>query len=95
MRGWIAVAMGGVMALALLAGCGEETPTPKPKTGPTKVDTSKEAPAKAAAGITLCGKCGQVKGSDVCCKADAEICEKCGLVVGSPGCCRINNLATK
>jgi len=38
---------------------------------------------------TLCGGCGQIKGSDVCCKADADKCEKCELATGSPGCCKI------
>ena len=37
----------------------------------------------------LCVKCGQIKGSDLCCKADQAKCEKCGLVKGSPGCCNI------
>lgn len=32
----------------------------------------------------ICGKCGQIKGTDVCCKADVV---KCGLAAGSPGCC--------
>jgi len=35
----------------------------------------------------LCGKCGQIKGSAVCCKADGVKCEKCGMAKGSPGCC--------
>ncbi len=37
----------------------------------------------------LCGACGQVKGSDLCCKADAEKCGSCGLDKGSPGCCKL------
>jgi len=37
----------------------------------------------------LCHKCGQIKGSDKCCKEDAEKCPKCGLHKGSPGCCRL------
>jgi len=37
----------------------------------------------------LCPKCGQIKGSDVCCKADAVKCEKCGMAKGSPGCCAV------
>ena len=35
----------------------------------------------------LCAKCGQIKGSDLCCKPEQEICSKCELVKGSPGCC--------
>ena len=37
----------------------------------------------------LCGKCGQIKSSDVCCKADAPKCGKCGLDKGAPGCCKL------
>ncbi len=48
-------------------------------------DKAKAAVAEQA----LCGKCGQVKGSDSCCKADAEKCGACGLVKGSPGCCKM------
>ena len=35
----------------------------------------------------LCSKCGQIKGSDVCCKTDAPKCDRCGMAKGSPGCC--------
>lgn len=35
----------------------------------------------------LCPKCGQIKGSDVCCKADTPKCDHCGMAKGSPGCC--------
>ena len=55
-----------------------------------------EAGKKAAAlkgppypDVTLCGKCGQVKGSPLCCKPGQTMCKKCGLVAGSPGCCTI------
>ena len=46
-------------------------------------------PATETAPPALCGECGQIKGSDVCCAADAEKCGKCDLVKGSPGCCKI------
>ena len=37
----------------------------------------------------LCAKCGEVKGSDACCKVEGhEKCPKCGLHKGSPGCCK-------
>ncbi len=39
--------------------------------------------------VMLCGKCGQIKGTDVCCKADAQKCSKCGLAKGAPGCCKL------
>jgi len=41
--------------------------------------------------VKLCGKCGEIKGSDKCCKQDVVKCEKCGLNKGSPGCCKIKN----
>ncbi|MHC4789198.1 MAG: hypothetical protein ACYS8K_08380 [Planctomycetota bacterium] len=48
--------------------------------------TGQKALASAPA---LCAKCGQIKGTDVCCQADAAVCAKCGLAKGSPGCCKI------
>lgn len=45
--------------------------------------------AKAADSVALCVKCGQIKGSDVCCKPDQATCAECSLVKGSPGCCNI------
>ena len=39
--------------------------------------------------VTLCSKCGQIKGTDVCCKAGQPKCETCGLAKGSPGCCKL------
>jgi hypothetical protein len=41
---------------------------------------------KDAAQTATCAKCGELKGSDKCCKADAVKCDKCGLDKGSPGC---------
>ena len=37
----------------------------------------------------LCPKCGQIKASDACCKADAPKCDQCAMAKGSPGCCAI------
>ncbi len=34
----------------------------------------------------VCGKCGEVKGSESCCKAGVASCPACGLHAGSPGC---------
>ena len=59
---------------ALLIGCGDK------KGGESKVPSGK---------CVLCFKCGQIKGSDLCCKAGAEKCPKCGLHKGAPGCCRL------
>ena len=49
----------------------------------------KDEPAASADDVKLCAKCGQVKGSDVCCKADAVKCDKCDLAKGAPGCCKL------
>jgi len=38
--------------------------------------------------VMLCSKCGEIKGADACCDADAEKCPKCGLNAGSPACCK-------
>ena len=43
----------------------------------------------AAENIELCVKCGQIKGTDQCCKPGQTACKGCGLVKGSPGCCKI------
>lgn len=50
------------------------------------------APAADAAAETkpvaiYCGKCGEVKGSDTCCK-DGEKCDKCAFHKGSALCCK-------
>ena len=36
----------------------------------------------------LCTSCGEEKGAENCCAADAEECDKCGKNKGSPGCCK-------
>ncbi len=50
---------------------------------------SGEGIAKAAETVELCLKCGQIKGSDLCCKPGQVTCSSCSLVKGSPGCCKI------
>ena len=50
---------------------------------------------KAADSVALCVNCGQIKGSDLCCKPTRDICSKCNLVKGSPGCCNIPKGATE
>jgi hypothetical protein len=45
--------------------------------------------AAEGGGVFLCGECGQIKGSEVCCQPDAVACSGCTLVKGSPGCCKI------
>lgn len=41
--------------------------------------------------VILCGKCGEVKGSDKCCVKGAIKCKKCGLDKGAPGCCKMGD----
>ena len=51
-------------------------------------DVSQPDSSQAAA-VELCTKCGQIAGSDKCCKAGTEKCSACGLDKGSPGCCKL------
>ena len=44
--------------------------------------------------IAVCVKCGQIKGTDLCCKPDQPKCSSCSLVKGSLGCCKIPKDAT-
>jgi hypothetical protein len=37
--------------------------------------------------VTVCGKCGEVKGSEKCCKEGIALCPKCDLHRGSVLCC--------
>ena len=38
----------------------------------------------------LCTNCGEIKGSEKCCKPEGRVkCEKCGLFKDSPGCCKM------
>jgi len=37
----------------------------------------------------VCGRCGQIKGTEECCMKDAVKCKTCGMTEGSPGCCRL------
>ena len=39
--------------------------------------------------VALCVKCGQIKGTELCCKPDQTKCGGCSLTKGSPGCCKI------
>ena len=50
---------------------------------------SSKAGQAIAASVELCTMCGQIKGSELCCKPNQTICPSCGLVKGSPGCCKI------
>ena len=69
-----------VVSLGLLTGC--SSLCGKCKLCPFGKKAAKEAEA-------LCVKCGEIKGSEKCCKAEGrEKCPKCGLFKGSPGCCK-------
>ncbi len=67
---------GALLMLGLVSGCKQDL-------------SGKESTGAVPAKVFVCGKCGQIKGSDVCCKKDQQLCSKCGLVKGSPGCCKI------
>jgi hypothetical protein len=71
----LTLALVGMIFLA--GGCKEEEPQNDATTVKTEVEKA------------LCKKCGQVAGSDVCCKPGAVKCDKCGLVKDSPGCCKM------
>ncbi len=68
-----------VLTALVTAGCSRKPADEAPSLGVTEV----------AHVVVLCGHCGQVKESDLCCIEGAELCEKCGLQAGAPGCCNI------
>jgi len=55
----------------------------------TKVARPAVAGKSAKKAVVLCKGCGQIKGSDVCCKEGQTKCAGCKLTKGSPGCCKI------
>ena len=74
LRNWSCAALVGIGLSAALAGC-QSTP---------------EATSDVSPGVlALCTSCGEIKGTSMCCRADAAICPGCSLAKGSPGCCRI------
>lgn len=66
-----------IAALAI-AGCGQSA---------TQPDLSLDDVTPTS--LTLCGACGEEKGSQTCCAEGAEVCTECALHKGSPGCCKI------
>jgi hypothetical protein len=64
---------------------------------PVKKDPAKHIKKLEDEGITLaqtpialCRKCGEIKGTDTCCKIEGrKKCGKCGLLKGAPGCCKL------
>lgn len=81
-----AVGLLAIVALASLWGCGgDTTQTPTPVTSFEDVGTDTTSFVAAV----FCGKCGELKGSAVCCKEDVDVCEKCNLHKGSALCCKL------
>lgn len=83
------------------SGCGKSKKAPVAKAEVKKA-------AKGEKTIKLCAACGEAKGSEKCCKADAEKCskvdaekcskadaEKCGLNKKSPGSCKLSKATVK
>jgi len=75
--------------MLLLAGCGTSASCPGGAAGACCGMTDAEDCCASKEDVVLCGGCGQIKGSDVCCVEGAEKCADCGLAKGSPGCCKI------
>jgi len=59
----------------------------KVKTDPAKYLAKIKASGETPAPL-LCGKCGELKGGDKCCRKEAKRCG-CGAIKGSPGCCKL------
>ena len=74
-RGSCLTALLLTLLLFALYGCSEPAPAGIPHTH------------NPAAEITLCGLCGEVKGSEQCCKEGVAACPNCGLHKGSVLCC--------
>ncbi len=74
--GWFLVIVATVALVSF--GCSAEG------VAPTETETEETTVALVT---TLCGNCGQVKGSDACCAEGATLCDACTLVKGAPGCC--------
>lgn len=75
-----------VMGL-LIIGCEKKESQPPVEQTEAK-ESVLEKVSSAVEPVLLCAKCGQFKGSDKCCAADAQICSSCGLAKGSPACCK-------
>ena len=87
MRKYISILIVSIMVLGVsFTSCAKKA-EPKADTAKTEtvIDTTVTAPAAVAA--ATCAMCGEVKGSEKCCKP-ADKCGKCGLHKGSPGCCK-------
>ena len=84
MKNWYCLLLPvAAMAMFSMTGCGGESSSP--------VGTSAAGAAEVDATVTICGGCGQEKGSDSCCAEGAEKCSECSLAKGSPGCCKLTS----
>lgn len=72
-----------LLGMLVLPACEKQEPTTAPPI--STPDVSKDAKVSS---VTLCSKCGQVKGTPVCCVEGAEKCSSCKLAKGSPACCK-------
>ena len=52
---------------------------------------SKAETMAVGSNIVLCGQCGHIKGTSVCCSKEAVRCS-CGAIKGSPRCCLLTEL---
>jgi len=66
------------LAAMMIVGCGQSV-----------VDKPLGSSDATNVSLELCGKCGELTGTDACCAAGAETCG-CGLHKGSPGCCNMD-----
>ena len=76
MKMTLTLVLGLGLLIPLLAGCGLEA----------EPGAANEEPQ---ATVSLCGGCGQFKGSEACCADEAALCSGCQLAKGSPGCCKM------
>lgn len=79
----------GVLVAGLAGGCKSASDTEAPPKATAVAETAETGGADV---VVICAKCGQVKGSDLCCKPDQKLCESSGLVEGSPGGCKIKGI---
>ena len=82
------------LACALAWGCQSSTDTePAPSDTGTETESTDDAAALeqgATQLVSLCGSCGEIKGTGKCCDEDCETCGDCGLHKGAPMCCKVS-----
>lgn len=79
-----------VLAWLVTVGCNPpaENKEGSKDTNATTSDASEAGTTTETKQVAIyCGKCGEVKGSEKCCK-EGEKCDKCGLHKGSALCCK-------